>query len=452
MIIERPLNNKKPAWFASLVLYCSNTALLTELTTSFLRAYQTEAQQWQGQAPEYVQAVRRDTPLTIVLSTDELAALAHFPTKDIQCELLETASMKNKLPPDLYTHSGIQIGTSEARGMIKPVVIPHQVKDRHVYVVGKSGTGKSTLLYNCICQDIDSGSGVAVIDPHGDLVQDVLRYIPQHRIEDTIYFNAADKEHPIGLNILNAQTEDEIGLLADDLLVTFKRLSESWGERMDAILRFSFHTLLRTEGASLLDLKNLLQKPAYRAQTVSALHSQQLLDFWRYEYPNYPKDAAQPILNRMSKFALSPILSGILGQPDAALNFFDVIQNKKILLVNLSKGQIGEDTAQLLGSRSLSPSSSLRLCARAAMPKETRDPYSLYVDEFQNFTTSAFEKILSEARKYKLCLTLAHQYISQLDEKTKNAILANVGTIIMFQSYPADAQRPTTRIRPIRAN
>lgn len=164
-----------------------------------------------------------------------------------------------------------------------------------------------------------------------------------------------------------------------------------------------------------------------------------LQDFWQLEYPNYPKDAAQPILNRMSKFSLSPTLVGILGQPDSTLNFFDVIQNKKILLVNISKGQIGEDTAQLLGSLIVSQLQ-LAIMRRAALPKESRDPYYLYVDEFQNFTTSAFEKILSEARKYKLCLTLAHQYISQLDERTKNAILANVGTIIMFQSYPQDAQ------------
>src|SRR5262249_3763006 len=156
----------------------------------------------------------------------------------------ETASMKSKLPPDSYTKDGIRIGTSEARGTQKPVCIPDSVRDRHVYVVGKSGTGKSTLLYNCICQDIANGYGVAVIDPHGDLVADVLNFIPEERIEDTIYFNTADKQFPIGLNIVNAQTEEEVGLLADDLLVTFRRLSETWGERLDTILRYTFHTLL----------------------------------------------------------------------------------------------------------------------------------------------------------------------------------------------------------------
>jgi hypothetical protein len=320
------------------------------------------------------------------------------------------------------------------------VHIPDSVRDRHVYVVGKSGTGKSTLLLNCIRQDIESGAGVAVIDPHGDLVEEVLQYIPERRIDDTIYFNAADRKYPIGLNILNAQDEDEIGILADDLLITFKRLSESWGERMESILRHTIHTLLRTEGATFLDIKTLLQNPGYRQQIVASLNNRMLRDFWQLEYsgPGYSKDAAQPILNRMSKFSLSPVLVGILGQPDSSLNFFDVIQNKKILLVNISKGQIGEDTAQLLGSLIISQLQ-LSIMRRAAMPKEARDPYYLYVDEFQHFTTSAFEKILSEARKYKLCLILAHQYISQLDEKTKNAILANAGTIVMFQSYPADA-------------
>src|SRR5205085_9059633 len=338
-----------------------------------------------------------------------------------------------------FTQEGLAIGISAARGQTKSVTSPYAVRDRHVYVVGRSGTGKPTLLLNCTVQDIAAGSGVAVIDPHGDLVEEVLQHVPPERIEDTIYFNAADKEHPIGLNVLNAQNEDEIGLLADDLLITFKRFSESWGERMESILRYSFHTLLRTQDSTFLDLKTLLQNPQYQQQVALGANNRMLRDFWQLEYPSYPKDAAQPILNRMSKFSLSHTLVGILGQPDSSLNFFDVIQNRKILLVNISKGQIGEDTAQLLGSLIVSQLQ-LAIMRRAGMPKECREPYFLYVDEFQNFTTSAFEKILSEARKYKLCLTLAHQYISQLDEKTKNAILANVGTIVMFQSYPSDAQ------------
>lgn len=436
----RDIEKKLPFWRVALQ-FISNDARWLQNISTFLSQYQS------GEAGFTTDKNLKSHPFVDAsfppvwgyCSTEELANFAHFPGKEVATDLLETASMKSKLPPESYTKDGIRIGTSEARGQTKPVCIPLSVRDRHLYIVGKSGTGKSTLIYNAIAQDIYNGSGVAVIDPHGDLVEDVLRCIPEERVEDTIYFNAADKQFPIGLNMFNAETEDEIGLLADDLLVTFKRLSESWGERLDTILRYTFHTLLRAEDASFLDIQRLLQNDNFRKRTLTQIKEPLLLEFWHNLFTQYPKDAMQPILNRMTKFALSPTLAGILGQANAMLSFFDVIQNRKILLVNLSKGRIGEDTAQLLGSLIVSQIQ-LAIMRRAEMPKELREPYFLYVDEFQNFTTSAFEKILSEARKYKLCLTLAHQYISQLDEKTKNAILANVGTIIMFQSYPQDAQ------------
>jgi hypothetical protein len=434
----KKFEKKLPIWRAQIRLASTNPAAPHRLLKNFLMQYRTNQQQFTLSELEQADALPRDFTDYCFISTRELASLAHFPTKTVTCEVLETASMKSKLPPESYTKDGIQIGKSHARGQTVPVKLPHSTRDRHVYVVGKSGTGKSTLLYNCICQDLESGSGVAVIDPHGDLVEDVLKFIPESRIEDTIYFNAGDKEYPISLNILNAENEEEIGLLADDLLVTFKRISETWGERMDTILRYTFHTMLRVPDTTLLDLASLFQNPSYRERILGEIDIPLLLDFWQHQYTNYPKDAAQPVLNRLAKFALSPTLSGILGQSSSNLNFFDVIQNKKILLVNLSKGVIGEDSAQLLGSLLVSQLQ-LAIMRRASLPKESRDPYFLYVDEFQNFTTSAFEKILSEARKYKLCLTLAHQYISQLDERTKSAILANVGTIVMFQSYPQDA-------------
>ena len=438
----RNFEQKYPPWIVELCIQSTRRDVIEKLRVGFLGQYQTALQDWQEEISAHTGITRELTKDFGIVSTQELASLAHFPDKTVNCDDLETASMKAKHPPPLYTGGGIHIGTCEARGQVKEVHIPDSVRDRHTYVVGKSGTGKSTLLYNCICQDIADGSGVAVIDPHGDLVEDVLKSIPESRIEDTIYFNAGDKEHPISLNIMNAESEDEIGLLADDLLITFKRISETWGERMDTILRYAFHTMLRVSDTTLLDLATLFQNPNYREQVLDQIDNKLLLDFWQNQYANnsyYAKDAAQPILSRLAKFALSPTLSGILGQPSSNLNFFDVIQNKKILLVNLSKGVIGEDSAQLLGSLIVSQLQ-LSIMRRAALPKESRDPYYLYVDEFQNFTTSAFERILSEARKYKLCLTLAHQYISQLDEKIKNAILANVGTIIIFQSYPADAQ------------
>lgn len=335
-------------------------------------------------------------------------------------------------------HDEIIIGTKEDYRFRLPVYLPLSGRDRHLYMVGKSGSGKSTLLFNIARQDIERGEGVCVIDPHGDLAEDLLHYIPENRIADTIYFNAAETKYPIGLNILNAQNEEEIGLLADDLLVTFRRLSDSWGERMENLLRFTIHTLLRMEDATFLDIQNILQDPTFRAEALKQIKEKSILAFWQFQFPQLAKDAGQPILNRMSKFALSTPLSLILSQAEATLNFYDVIQNKKVLLVNLAKGKIGEDNAKLLGSIIVSQLQ-LSIMRRANLAKELRAPYYLYVDEFQNFTTSAFQTILSEARKYQLCLTLAHQYISQLDDQTKHAILGNVGTITVFPLGEKDA-------------
>jgi len=434
----RELERKLPAWLVGVRLLSTNPHLLDDLKRSFLHQYETPHQTWVVSDTTTTEAVTRRLDAGNVVSTQELAALVHFPSKEIACDRLETVSMKSKLPPALFTGEGIALGNTHERGKTTPVTVPEAVRDRHLYVVGKTRTGKSTLLLNLARQDIAQGKGVTIVDPHGDLIEDVLCNIPKERVEDTVYFDAADKEHPIPLNILNAKSDEEIDLLANDLLVTFRRLSENWGERMESILRYTFHTLLRTPGTTFLDVQRILQDQGFREQMLSQIHSAPLVDYWRHQFPNLPKDAVQPILSRMSKFILSPTLFGILGQADSALSFYDVIQNRKILLVNLSQGRIGDDNAKLLGSLIVSQIQ-LAVMRRAALPKEERTPYFLYVDEFQNFTTSAFEKILSEAGKYKLCLTLAHQYISQLDDALKEAILGNVGTIIMFSLGPKDA-------------
>src|SRR5205085_3883765 len=262
--------------------------------------------------------------------------------------------------------------------------------------------------------------------PHGDLVQKLLEYIPEGRIKDTIYLNPTDEQYPIPLNILNAATQDNIGVLADDLIITFKRLSESWGERMDSVLRSVVYTLLRTPGATFFDIQRILRDRDYREAVTKDIDFAPLREFWEFDFPQMPKDASQPILHRMSKFALFPTLHAMLSQPSSPLNFDQIMQEKKILLVNLSQGELGEDNSKLIGCLLVSQ---LQLAAmrRARLAKEQRQPFYLYIDEFQNFTSSAFEKILSEAGKYMLMLTVCHQYISQLDEQTKDALLGNVG-------------------------
>jgi hypothetical protein len=443
------LAKKQPCWLLTCRFLAKQEQVLQKIQKSFLPYYETPNQVWAKTLIKHALLNYPSVKAWNIVSTDELSSLVHLPGVGITADTLETGSSTSIEPPDSYSqkdptlHQGIVLGENEFRGVKKPVILPHEVRTRHCYVLGKTRTGKSTLLFNSIRQDIELGtfglkSAVCVIDPHGDLIEDVLQYIPKERVLDTIYFDASERNYPISLNVMNAKNEDEIGQLADDLLVTFKRISDSWGERMENILRHCFHTLLHAGNTTLLDIQNLLQSPPFRSDVLSRVKFQPLLDFWKHQFPNLPKDATQPILSRMSKFSLSGVLQGILNQKQSRLNFIDVIRNRKVLLVNLSQGKIGEENTKLLGSIIVSQ---IQMAAmrQASLPKDQRIPIRLYIDEFQNFTTSAFEKILSEAGKYNLCMTVAHQYISQLDEKTRNALLGNVGTTVVFQLGQQDA-------------
>lgn len=436
--IQKSILNKVPGWQVTIKAFSSSEQILETLRQEFLVQFARSDSPWDSaDNPESPNA--RAMLDWCLLSTSELAALAHLPTGELDLDRLETASMKQRLPPATFTQGGISIGQSTGRGVTTDVRLPSTVRDRHLYVVGKSGTGKSTLIFNAALQDIHNGAGVAVIDPHGDLVasgeHSLLHYIPETRLNDVVYLNAADKEHPIGMNLMAVSNDEELDLLATNLQTTFRRLSDSWGERMDNLLRFSLHTLVQTPGSTFFDLKRLLQNADYRKGVVAQLTDYRLVDFWQNDFAGY-KDSIQPIISRMGKFMLSP-LYGMLSQPESKLNFFDVIHNRKILLVNL--GGIGEDDAQLLGSLLVSQLQ-LAVMQRSKIPPEYRHPYYLYVDEFQNFTSRAFAKILSEARKYQLCLTLAHQFISQLGESERDAIFGNIGTMVMFGVGDKDAQ------------
>lgn len=437
------LTKRIPLWITSINFFSTDQLLLEKIRSSYLSLFETP------KLTLYKNPIRKVETYSRILSgkyitTPELAALAHFPNKAASSESLETASMKAKLPPDNYTTGAVVIGESEARGVKKPVTLPDSVRDRHVYIVGKSGMGKSTLITNAVIANMRAGEGVCVIDPHGDLVatgsQPLLDYVPEERIRDTIYFNAADKEYPLALNMLSAGKDEERSLLADNLLVMFRRQSDGWGPRMEDILRATLQTLMHTPGSSFLDIKRMLHNEAFRQSVVRRLDHPMLKEFWEEDYPaSYNRrDAAAPILSRVNKFLYLPQLYAMLSSPESPLDFYDIIQSKKILLVNLSSGIIGEDNAQLLGSIIVTM---LQMAAmrRAGIPPSQRHPFYLYVDEFQNFTTASFEKILSEARKYNLRLTLAHQYISQVSESQRDAIFGNVGTMIMFSCGDRDA-------------
>jgi hypothetical protein len=364
--------------------------------------------------------------------TDELAGLAHFPLTELPISRLETVSMKNVLPPEAYTTGDVKVGESRARGQAFPVAIPETVRDRHVYIVGKSGTGKSTLMETIARRDIEAGRGVAVIDPHGDLVHHLLETMPEHRVQDCVLFSP--KHFPVSLEILTAETENEIDLLSDDLITMFRRTSESWGDKMQAILQMAFQTLLRVPGSSFTDITRLLTDEAYRSRILSKIDHPQLAAFWQHRYD---MRQAEPILIRMDRLTTSGTLRAVLTQNRGSLNFYDVITESKIFLADLSKGFLGESTSHLLGSIIVSQ---IQLAAmrQAHLPAEQRIPFSLFVDEVQNFTTSAFSTILSEARKQKLRLTIAHQFVSQLPTDLQKAVFGNVGTLFFFALSPDD--------------
>jgi type IV secretory pathway TraG/TraD family ATPase VirD4 len=313
----------------------------------------------------------------------------------------------------------------------------------HMWIVGKTGTGKSTLLENLIRQDIGHGEGVAVLDPHGDLVERVFRDVPARRRKDVVYFNVPDREHPIGWNPLDGVPAEKRSLVAAGLLEVFKKLwTDSWGNRLEHILRNALFTLLEQPEATLADILRLLDDDAYRRVAVAKVTNQQVRRFWQQEYDNYPvryrADAAAPIQTKVGAFLADPILNRILTQPKSDFNLREVMDEGKILLVNLAKGKLGEDSAVLLGSLLVSQIGSVGL-SRADVPETKRRDFYVYLDEFHTFTTLSLATMLSELRKYRINLTLANQYLAQIDRQILDAVLGNVGTVISFRLGPADA-------------
>ena len=323
----------------------------------------------------------------------------------------------------------------------------------HTYVVGKTGVGKSTLLLNMIKQDIENGEGMALLDPHGDLVEKTLDTSPLSRIKDIIYLNPQDKERTLYFNPLEVLNPSESHLVVSSLVSAFKKIwHDSWGPRLEYILRNTLSTLVEFSGATLIDLQRILQDRTFRMNLVSRLTNEQLKNFWLNEFekysPYFQQEAISPIQNKIGQFLNNPILREIVSQPKSSFNIREIMDSGKIFLVNLSKGKIGEDSASLLGAM-LIAKMGLTALSRQDIPEEQRRDFYLYVDEFQSFATSSFADILSEARKYHLNLILANQYLDQIDEKVRDAIFGNVGTIISFKVGLEDAKFLAEEFYPV---
>lgn len=314
----------------------------------------------------------------------------------------------------------------------------------HMYVIGKTGTGKSTLLETLIRHDIGAGNGLALLDPHGDLVERVLAHAESRRPEDVIYFNVPDTSAPLGFNPLERVPSSKRSLAASGVLEVFKTLwADSWGPRLEHILRNSILALLEHPAATLADILRLLHEPEFRKDAAMRVRNAQVCQFWLREFAGYPAnfraEAIAPIQNKVGAFLADPIMNAILTQPRSSFDLRLVMDEGRILLVNLSKGRIGEDSARLLGALLVSRIGVAAL-SRADVPEKSRRDFFVYLDEFQGFTTLSLATMLSELRKYRVGLVLAHQYLAQLDEEIRDAILGNVGTIVTFRVGLEDAE------------
>lgn len=315
---------------------------------------------------------------------------------------------------------------------------------RHIYAIGKTGMGKTNLLENLIYSDIMNGHGCCYVDPHGDTAEKILNFIPASRINDVIYFNPADIDYPISFNVLEKVDPQVRHLVASGLIGVFKKLwADSWGPRLEYILRHAILALLDFPGSTMLGINRLLIDKDYRNKVVSKVTDPVVKTFWVDEYPKWNERVLQevisPIQNKVGQFLSTSLLRNIVGQVTSTIDLRKAMDENKIIILNLSKGKIGEDAMQLLGSMIITKIQ-LAAMSRVDIPEEERKDFFLYVDELQNFVTESFANILSEARKYRLNLTVAHQYIEQLGEVVGPAIFGNVGTIITFRIGAADAE------------
>jgi Helicase HerA, central domain len=394
------------------------------------------------------QARRRPAP-GFLLSTEELATLFHPPTLTVRAPALPTVDSREFEPPLALPvpaeHPGLAIlGHAVYRGRRQRFGILPDDRFRHVLLLGKTGQGKSTLLRHLFASDLRAGRGCALIDPHGDLADAVLHDVPTQRTNDVILFDAGDAQHPVAFNILACDAKEQRPLVASGVVSAFKKLyADSWGPRLEHILRNALLALLETPGSSLISILRLLQDRTYRAGIADRLSDPAVRAFWQVEFANLPLklqlEAIAPIQNKVGHFVSSPLLRNIVGQTRSTLDLRRVMDDGKVLIVNVGKGRVGDDASALLGSL-LVTAIQLAAMARADTPADRRKDFFLYIDEFQNYATDSFATILSEARKYRLALTVANQYLDQLDDATLAAALGNVGTLAAFQVGAQDAE------------
>ena len=320
----------------------------------------------------------------------------------------------------------------------------HEDARQHTYIIGKTGSGKTTLLRNMVLQHLYQGNGLALLDPHGDLADELLDHFPPHRADHLVYFNPSDLDFPVGFNPLANVPPDQRHLVASGITAAFKSIwRESWGPRMEYILYNALAALLEHPGSSLLGINRLLTDVRFRDSLTRRLADPFIRSYWRDEFagydPRFMREAIAPIQNKVGQFLMNPPIRNILGQANPKIDIRFTMDTGRVFIANLAKGKLGADKANLLGSL-LTTQFQLAAMARADTPEEHRRDFHLFIDEFHNFTTDSFTAVLAEARKYRLCLTLAHQYVDQLALPVRQAVFGNVGTMIVFRVGNTDAE------------
>jgi hypothetical protein len=384
-----------------------------------------------------------------ILNIEELASLYHLPHKSVETPNMKWTTAKTSEPPSNIPMEGLTepgdvslFGLTNFRGRHLKFGIKRSDRGRHMYIIGQTGAGKSFLLQLLTLSDIYHDVGFAIVDPHGDYATDIMKYIPEHRLDDVIYLNPADREYPMAFNPMEITDPAMKDHISSELVGVLKRMFDSWGPRLEYILRYTLLALLDHPDSTMLDIPRMLTEKDFRKQVINNINDPVVKSFWVTEFASwnekFASEAVAPVLNKVGAFVANPLVRNIIGQKKSAFNIRQIMDEGKILLVNLSRGQVGEDNAAILGALMVTKIQ-LAAMSRADMPLEDRRPFYLYVDEFQNFATDSFAVILSEARKYGLNLTVANQYVSQMPEVVRDAVFGNVGTMVSFRIGPGDS-------------
>jgi GTPase SAR1 family protein len=401
-----------------------------------------------------------DSGRAMVLSTEELASLYHFPTTEIETPKVKFVRAKQAAPPPVIPTEGIVLGENVFRGVETTVRMKTDDRRRHLYVVGQTGTGKTSLMKNLIAQDIKNGEGVGIIDPHGEFADYALGCVPPERVEDVVYLNPADLERPIGLNMLEYDPKypEQKTFIVNELISIFDKLYDlkaTGGPLFEQYTRNALLLLMDdpAEGATLMEVPRVMADAAFRQRLLAKCRNIVVKDFWEKEAEKAGGEAALQnlvpyVTSKFNTFIANDFMRPIIGQSRSSLNFREIMDKKKILVVNLSKGRLGDINAYLLGLIIVGKLT-MASFARIDTPEELRPDFFLYIDEFQNFITDSIATILSEARKYRLCLTLAHQFIKQLPEKIRDAVFGNVGSLVSFRVSAEDSEQLAKHFVPV---